>query len=549
MKHIIIMGVFLLLLASFSNAWFFTPALVRNNLTIENYGTSTLSNFPALVKVNVTNYGGSCSNLLLINATDNTVLKYHTENNTCSYNNVALIWANAETLNANSNNTFGKLYHNSTESIGDNSSLLEVFDSNYVYVFHADSNETYTTNYKPYLNATTLVDSYWTQNGIFGGGIVGIGNNSAQGTGIKVLNGWKSGVFNSQNFTFEIWFNMTDSTTRTLALHYNTGTEMGINLNQVVSGSIRFYSTGSFDNFGTGANVLVANTTEYLALTVDATTAKIYLNGVNIQNLSIILPLDLTTADLSIGSGGSGGLSGFKGIWDEVRISNITRSADYVRNVWNNRNGVTIGADELFMPTIFINDPANITYTKFLLYLNVSVDTQTIDVWKYSLNGGANVTFSPNTTFIGTQGSNTIIVSGTNENGTGTLTRRFTINTPPTITILAPIATTYTDPNITLTISFNDTDPSQFWYSLNGGANVTFTQNTTSFTANPGLNSITAYMNDTFGSRRGSQTVNFTFNSSFVPPVTPTSAPSDPNVLLFIVVLAIIMIGLFWLTR
>jgi len=61
------------------------------------------------------------------------------------------------------------------------------------------------------------------------------------------------------------------------------------------------------------------------------------------------------------------------------------------------------------LPTINITLPINTTYTVPTINLSVSA-SETINLWTYSLNGAANVTFTPNTTFNASGGSNTLIV-------------------------------------------------------------------------------------------------------------------------------------------
>jgi len=60
-------------------------------------------------------------------------------------------------------------------------------------------------------------------------------------------------------------------------------------------------------------------------------------------------------------------------------------------------------------PVIVIDSPLNKTYKIKSIDLNVSAD-EYIEEWKYSLNGGDNVSFVPNLSIIGIEGTNTIVV-------------------------------------------------------------------------------------------------------------------------------------------
>lgn len=81
--------------------------------------------------------------------------------------------------------------------------------------------------------------------------------------------------------------------------------------------------------------------------------------------------------------------------------------------------------------------------------------------------------------------------------------------TPPVITILSPQNTTYTTSSVSLTFTINE-PTSWIGYSLDGGANVTITGNTTLSLANSAHNVI-VYANDTSGNM-GSSRVYFTVN-------------------------------------
>ena len=65
--------------------------------------------------------------------------------------------------------------------------------------------------------------------------------------------------------------------------------------------------------------------------------------------------------------------------------------------------------NDTITPFITIISPQNITYKVMVIDLKV-IANETIDTWKYQLNGGTNITFTPNTTINAIMGSNYIIV-------------------------------------------------------------------------------------------------------------------------------------------
>ncbi|MEM3399550.1 MAG: NosD domain-containing protein, partial [Candidatus Micrarchaeia archaeon] len=82
-------------------------------------------------------------------------------------------------------------------------------------------------------------------------------------------------------------------------------------------------------------------------------------------------------------------------------------------------------------PTITIHSPENTTYTTQTIQLNVSAD-EDIDTWWYSLNGGENTTFTPNTTITAVEGVNNLTVYANDTAGNvGEAHAEFTYS-PPT---------------------------------------------------------------------------------------------------------------------
>ncbi len=151
-------------------------------------------------------------------------------------------------------------------------------------------------------------------------------------------------------------------------------------------------------------------------------------------------------------------------------------------------------------PEFEINSPMNITYnTSAIVDLNVTNTTNPMQNWWYDLNGAGGVSFTPNTTITGIEGLNTLFVYGNSSDvGTevnGTAGINFTISTAPEIRVASPLNQTYNTANILINVTSNKT-ASFWWYSLNSGANVTFTPNS-SFTAAEGSNTLDIYANST----------------------------------------------------
>lgn len=89
--------------------------------------------------------------------------------------------------------------------------------------------------------------------------------------------------------------------------------------------------------------------------------------------------------------------------------------------------------------------------------------------------------------------------------------------TSPSIYIVSPVeGRTYTANYVYLEVYSLDSDAYKWWYSLNSGANVTFTPNTTISGLSNGAYNLKVYVNDTAGNVNSS-TVNFTVSISAIP--------------------------------
>lgn len=169
--------------------------------------------------------------------------------------------------------------------------------------------------------------------------------------------------------------------------------------------------------------------------------------------------------------------------WDEARLDDL-KAEIY--------NGDTQAGDDAFIDYVNVTveyadpvqvtivSPDNITYGTDSVDLNVTAD-QPADMWKYSLDGAANVTFTPNTTLAGlADGPHNVTVWANSTDGAeDTETAYFTVDTtPPLITILSPENKSYSTTMIWLNVSAGE--PVDTWrYSLDGSSNTTFTPNIT----------------------------------------------------------------------
>ena len=264
---------------------------------------------------------------------------------------------------------------------------------------------------------------------IYGGG--SIGNNIIRNCnlnayynayGIFVDYAWNTSIYNNTiNALYPIvFYNM-----QSAEIYDN-------NLISTLKPAITSIQTSGTVGFNTVYNNILNSTTPYCNITVPEIN---YFNmnktlGTNIVN-GIYLGGNYYANDTSTGYSDSCTDLDLDGICDSpfelngsCDSSNPSAGTDYYPlTLYSPIVPVTISI-EMTMPT-------NTTYITASIALFVSANT-TIDTWWYSLNNGANVTFTPNTTITATSGQNHLEVwANDSSNNEGYSDVWFTFTTPP----------------------------------------------------------------------------------------------------------------------
>ena len=174
-------------------------------------------------------------------------------------------------------------------------------------------------------------------------------------------------------------------------------------------------------------------------------------------------------------------------------------------------------------PVITIDIPVEgHTYSTSTVALNVTAD-ESIVAWQYSINGVANVTFTPNETLssIPDGNHNVTVYANDSAGNIGSAMVNFTVDTTaPVITIDNPVeGHTYSTSTVALNVTADESIIA-WQYSINGVANVTFTQNGTLSGILDGNHNVTVYASDSAGNI-GSAIVNFTVDT--IAPNAPTN--------------------------
>jgi hypothetical protein len=181
------------------------------------------------------------------------------------------------------------------------------------------------TGWDLWLGETTsveFVDPEWTAEGRFGGGLGFTGGNS------EYVKGPGQSAFSGNQITIEFWIKTSNIFTSNPAIGSLTGTF------QLNADGLLQVSVGDTDWRGTVTATTAINDGQwhYIAMVYDGTfgdgTLSLYIDG-SIEDSES--PLNCTLADLTAWHiGGRPSFSYVDGIMDEVRVSNIARTASEI---------------------------------------------------------------------------------------------------------------------------------------------------------------------------------------------------------------------------
>jgi hypothetical protein len=302
----------------------------RMRLTFDNSEqTENLLNFPVMVNLSSSNFDytdvkGDGSDLRFIDDDSGTVLKYHFEEwDPAGY---SIIWVNVSQIDGISNQDYIWLYYNNSGA-SDTQDVEGTYDSSFSGVWHL--NETSGIHY----DATSNNNDGSPQNGVVQNAQGQIdGADDFDGNNDYVNCGDSGSLDITTAITIEAWVRPTGID--------HSGNDL--NVVHKYADSARSYvlsmddDAGDADDWdfrlsssGTGTDGLIhvsnavdSDTWQYVAATWDGSTMRLYKNSVEIG-----IPVSFS-GPIWFGDGTY--YDAFEGIIDEVRISNKSRSADWI---------------------------------------------------------------------------------------------------------------------------------------------------------------------------------------------------------------------------
>ncbi|MCX6773380.1 MAG: DUF2341 domain-containing protein, partial [Candidatus Micrarchaeota archaeon] len=502
--------------------WWNSSWRKRNQINISSAVATTLTNFPIYLNVSkAASMQADFDDLRFVNgscSSGNTLLlDYEIENYTGSNANV---WVRIPSLPS----TGAKIcmyYDNSAAGSGQN--RTGVWDANYVGVWHLNENVTD--------EATTGIHNDSTSNGNNGkqsGNAQGAGK-VASGQAFDGINDYinaSTSPGSAVNLTIEYWMKPNVNNTYMRAVGKEINGTQGWSFLIRPSGDAGFdraiiFRIGSDANYGAWGNEVSAqylyNANQWVHIAgtfayngANGGTGTLYVNGTSVAsksntdgrgvantNAPFLIGLDYSTYPST---------EDFNGIIDEVRISNIARSADWINQSYRmvaNQNSYVATNGEEALPTIesmtAINTTAGATPLRSLssqpqsCTLNQGQSCQLN--WSVNATGAMNSQYKINVNF-----SSSYSEISANQTANATINILSDSTPPASVTSLANISATFTS------IYWTWTNPGDADFSTNiiyiDGVNLANTSsafyNATGFTQNTS-HMITVYTKDNNG--------------------------------------------------
>jgi len=320
------------------------------------FGTENLVNFPVLIVLSSARLGYT-----LTNATD--IRFYDVDNTTLLYKETELwntsgnsfVWIKKPTLNNNTQD-FIYAYYNCSNSNNDN--VTNVWDSNYVSVLHLNQSSGIlfdSTSFKN--NASVISGATYNTNAKIGAGY----NEYPSESQIDINH--SSSLNTPDNITVEMWLRPNGNQLAyarisekiySTSWYFGTASTSGLGLELYINGGSRAIATSP---------VMVSGQWSFITFTWDKNYPKIYVDGkLNATGSQYTTAMTGDTRNVTFGRYKDGNGYSVNGTYDEIRISNTTRSASWINASYLTEldQFITYGSEE--QPNAYTNMWINDTW-------------------------------------------------------------------------------------------------------------------------------------------------------------------------------------------
>jgi len=314
----------------------------RKKITIdETKIDENLTDFPVLVKLDSTNFNFSHArsdgyDIRFTSSDGTTLLKYERERHNAA-SQVAEYWVKIPNISASTNTEFYIYYGKSDAS--DGADPTNVWDSNFKLALHLK--ETSGTHY----DSTSNANNGTPYNGVVQGTTAKIdGGDSFDGSDDYVITSQTIPITGNQARTLEFWVKVNSIPVHPYVIGWgntsvNNEFAIVIYAPTAGSGTWNLWGYGGGCDWNTGVAVQTG-VWQHHVITYDGAVANWYINGNSIGSFTHTYN---TLSDyLTVGKLEESGQSYFNGLIDEVRISNVARSAAWIKADYNSQNNTLL---------------------------------------------------------------------------------------------------------------------------------------------------------------------------------------------------------------
>jgi len=246
-------------------------------------------------------------------------------------------WVRIPSLSHTTDTTLYLCYGNSAITTAQ-TNKTGVWNSNFKAVYHLGDQAANTSVLDSSANASNGVNAANTNlksaGGKFGQALTYNGSNDNTATGVTQTN----------SFTWECWFKLTDWTTQSGSSNYSTlmagvyGSGGALLMAWKDSGYLVQFASDNVGGVTTGAGSIAPGSWHHVAYTRtgNSGTYALYLDGE--WKGQVASGTNSTTSTITLGTRADFVAQALNGLLDETRISNVARSGDWIKTQYNNQN-------------------------------------------------------------------------------------------------------------------------------------------------------------------------------------------------------------------
>ncbi|NNC93132.1 MAG: DUF2341 domain-containing protein, partial [Acidimicrobiia bacterium] len=536
-------------LVTVGGTWHLPDWRLRRSITFNNTGRAQLDNFPMLVNLDTGDIDYSRTQSLGADLrfvdSDGTPLAYEIEN--WNSGGTSYVWVKVPQIDAGSTTDYIWMYYDHAGGpVGDGQNPGAVWSNGYVGVWHMDQDP----GASPLFDSTSFfnngtasnMDATNLQPGRIGDGLYFDGADAPNAEHIRVpSDGVDELSITGTQLTLEAWVRRTGATGNWMVF---AGRQLGVGSSDSYTFATKFDAPGvativGGDSLNSSAGAVPVNQWRYLAGVRDGADLYIYSNGAEVGNLTgLVSSIPTDANDVIIGAQENDATpdpdTAWLGLLDEVRISDVPRSADWVdaQHASMTDAFAAFGSEEEAGVLANDSDPESDPMTAVL-------DAGPSHAAAFGLNPDGSFTYTPVAGMSGTDSFTYVANDGSGDSNVATVTITVTPTGPnnPPDAVDEPSEATDEGTPVVIDVLANDSDPDLHGLTVSAvtqGTNGSVANNGTDVTYTPdplwtGVDTFTYEASDGNGGF-DTATVTVTVSASGVIVVNSTGNAGDNNV-------------------